>query len=72
MRGIGGDSARFSQVMTETVHRLPAMLPHARTQTLPGCSHLMPLQQPSALARLITEFISSIPAATTAGTTNGR
>ena len=40
--------------------------PCARTQTLPGCSHLMPLQQPAALARLITAFTDSIPAASAA------
>ena len=60
---LGADSAQFTPLMTETVRRLFAMLPHARTQTLPGCSHLMPLQQPAALARLITGLIDSIPAA---------
>jgi len=45
------------------VHRLSAMLRQARTQTLPGCSHLMPLQQPASLARLITAFIKTISAA---------
>ena len=63
---LGADSAQFTPLMTETVRRLFAMLPHARTQTLPGCSHLMPLQQPAALARLITGLIDSIPAASAA------
>ena len=48
------------------MQRVSAMLPRARTQTLPGCSHLMPLQQPAALARLITAFTDSIPAASAA------
>ena len=52
--------------MAETVQRLSALLPHARTQTLPGCSHLMPLQRPASLARLITAFINTIPAASAA------
>ena len=50
--------------MVETVQRLAAMLPSAHTVTLPGCGHLMPLQQPTALAELITSFIDSLPAAT--------
>jgi len=60
---LGGDSPRLTPVMAETMQRLSAMLPQARTQTLPGCSHLMPLQQPASLARLITAFINTIPAA---------
>jgi pimeloyl-ACP methyl ester carboxylesterase len=63
---LGADSPRLTPLMVETVQRLSAMLPHASTQTLPGCSHLMPLQQPAALARLITGFIDSIPAASAA------
>lgn len=47
--------------MAETVQRLSAMLPYARTHTLPHCTHLMPLQQPAALARLITAFTGGIP-----------
>jgi pimeloyl-ACP methyl ester carboxylesterase len=58
---LGSDSARLTPLMEETVQRLSAMLPHARTETLPGCSHLMPLQQPASLARLITAFTDTIP-----------
>jgi pimeloyl-ACP methyl ester carboxylesterase len=65
---LGADSPGLTPLMAETVQRLAAMLPRARTQTLPSCSHLMPLQQPAALARLITGFIDSIPAASTADT----
>jgi pimeloyl-ACP methyl ester carboxylesterase len=61
---LGGDSPRLTPVMTETVQRLSDLLPQARTQTLPGCSHLLPLQHPASLARLITSFIKTIPAAT--------
>ena len=63
---LGGDSPRLTPLMAETVQRLSAMLPQARTQMLPGCSHLMPLQQPASLARLITAFITTIPAASAA------
>jgi pimeloyl-ACP methyl ester carboxylesterase len=65
---LGADSARLTPLTAETVQQLSAMLPHARTQTLPGCSHLLPLQQPAALARLITGFIDGIPAASAADT----
>jgi hypothetical protein len=34
---------------------------------LPGCSHMLPLEQPAALARLITGFIDTIPTASNAG-----
>ena len=61
---LGGDSPRLTPNMVETVQRLAAMLPSAHTVTLPGCGHLMPLQQPTALAELITSFIDSLPAAT--------
>jgi pimeloyl-ACP methyl ester carboxylesterase len=63
---LGADSPRLAPLLAETVQRLSAMLPHARTQTLSGCSHLMPLQQPASLARLITAFITTIPAASAA------
>src|SRR5262249_20879813 len=63
---LGGDSPRLTPLFTETVQRLLAMLPRAHTQTLPGCGHLMPLQQPASLARLITAFIKTTPAASAA------
>jgi pimeloyl-ACP methyl ester carboxylesterase len=63
---LGADSAQLTPLVVETVQRLSAMLPHARSQVLPGCSHLMPLQQPAELARLITEFIDTIPTASAA------
>lgn len=53
---IGADSVDGTPLMAQTVARLAAMLPNARVQTVPRCGHLMPLQQPMALARLITEF----------------
>ena len=58
---LGADSARLIPLAAEAVQRLSAMLPLARSQTLPGCSHLMPLQQPAALAEIITGFVGSIP-----------
>ena len=58
---LGGDSDRLTPLMAETVQQLSALLPHARTQTLPGCSHLMPLQQAAELARLVTAFTDTVP-----------
>jgi pimeloyl-ACP methyl ester carboxylesterase len=63
---LGAESARLTPLMVETVQRLSAMLPDARSQVLPGCSHLLPLEQPAALARLIIAFIGSIPVASAA------
>jgi pimeloyl-ACP methyl ester carboxylesterase len=57
----GGDTKRLAPVLAETVQRLSAMLPRAQVHTLPGCSHLMPLQQSASLARLIPDFIETIP-----------
>src|SRR5580700_5204929 len=36
---LGADSAQLTPLVVETVQRLSAMLPHARSQVLPGCSH---------------------------------
>jgi pimeloyl-ACP methyl ester carboxylesterase len=65
---LGGDSARITPLMPESVQRLSDLVPQARLQTLPDCSHLMPLQQPASLARLITAFITAIPAGNAAAT----
>jgi pimeloyl-ACP methyl ester carboxylesterase len=70
---LGGDSPRLTPLMAETVQRLSVLLPRGRTQTLPGCSHLMPLQQPAELTRLITAFAGTIPRpAPAAGMTTGQ
>ena len=63
----GAESARLTPLITETVQRVSAMLPDARTHILPDCSHLLPLERPAELARLITGFIDAIPAAGAAG-----
>jgi pimeloyl-ACP methyl ester carboxylesterase len=63
---LGADSARLTPLMVETVQRLSAMLPRACSQIVPGCSHLLPLEQPAELARLITGFIDGITAASAA------
>ena len=63
---LGADSARLTPLMVETVQRLSELLPNARTETLPGCSHLLPLEQPAALGHLITGFIDAVPAASPA------
>jgi pimeloyl-ACP methyl ester carboxylesterase len=60
---MGADSIQLTPLMQPSVERLAALLPNARVQTLPGCTHLMPLQQPAALSRLVTEFASGIPVA---------
>jgi len=53
----GGESAAVTRVYDETAAILAGMLPTARHVVLPGVSHSMPLQDPAALARLITDFI---------------
>jgi pimeloyl-ACP methyl ester carboxylesterase len=63
---LGADSAQLTPLMTETVQRPSAMLPRARSQVLPGCSHLLPLQAPAELARLITGFIDDVTTASAA------
>ena len=40
----GADSARLTPLVTETVQRVSAWLPDARTHILPDCSHLLPLE----------------------------
>jgi pimeloyl-ACP methyl ester carboxylesterase len=54
----GGESATVTRVYDETAAILTGMLPTACHVVLPGVSHGMPLQDPSALARLIADSVA--------------
>ena len=55
----GEDSpARFHDACTVVA----GLLPDARTATLDGLGHLMPLQDPATLGRVIAEFVARHPA----------
>ena len=53
----GGQSAAVTRVYDETAAILQGMLPTARHVVLPGVSHSMPLQDPSAVALLIADAV---------------
>ena len=59
----GERTAEVATVRPESVTRLGAMMPHAKLVVLPGVSHLMPLEDPSGVARLIAHFVSVHPMA---------
>jgi pimeloyl-ACP methyl ester carboxylesterase len=52
----GGKTAEVAAVVPESVGRLAAMIPHAQVAVLAGASHLMPLEDPRGVARLIGDF----------------
>jgi pimeloyl-ACP methyl ester carboxylesterase len=52
----GGETAAVSMIPPESVKLLAERVPHAETSALPGASHLMPLEDPGGVARLIVEF----------------
>jgi pimeloyl-ACP methyl ester carboxylesterase len=53
---LGGDSAARTALFGETVERLATLLSNGRSVTLAGVDHMMPLQNPTAIARLVAEF----------------
>ena len=53
----GGTTADVAAVLPESVSRLAAMVPQAEVAVLAGASHLMPLEDPSGVARLIADFV---------------
>jgi pimeloyl-ACP methyl ester carboxylesterase len=59
----GGETARVSAMAPDSVQKLAALVPHAETTVLAGASHLMPLEDPSGVARLIVEFAGRHPSA---------
>ncbi len=52
----GGETATVSTIPPESVRLLAELVPYAETSVLPGASHLMPLEDPGGVARLVTEF----------------
>jgi len=52
----GGTIADVAAVLPESVSRLAAMVPQAVVAVLAGASHLMPLEDPGGVARLIAHF----------------
>jgi pimeloyl-ACP methyl ester carboxylesterase len=57
----GGSSRELAPFAPNTVPALAAMAPHARVVTLPGVTHLMPLQDPARVAALLADFIAEHP-----------
>jgi pimeloyl-ACP methyl ester carboxylesterase len=57
----GGTTAAVAAVRPESVSRLAVMVPHASVAVLAGASHLMPLEDPSGVARLIADFTRAHP-----------
>jgi pimeloyl-ACP methyl ester carboxylesterase len=57
----GEQTAQLSAVPPESVSLLAAMVPSAETAVLPGASHLMPLEDPAGVARLIADFARRHP-----------
>jgi pimeloyl-ACP methyl ester carboxylesterase len=52
----GGETATAAAIPPESVRLLAELVPHAETSVLPGASHLMPLEDPGGVARLVAEF----------------
>jgi pimeloyl-ACP methyl ester carboxylesterase len=57
----GERTAELAAVPPESVSLLAAMVPHAETVVLPGASHLMPLEDPAGVARLVADFARKHP-----------
>jgi pimeloyl-ACP methyl ester carboxylesterase len=62
----GERTAALSAVPPESVALLAAMVPHAEVADLAGASHLMPLEDPIGVARLIADFARRHPIASNA------
>ena len=54
----GGRSHELAPFAPNTIPALAAMAPHVRVVTLPGVTHLMPLQDPAGVAGLLADFIA--------------
>jgi pimeloyl-ACP methyl ester carboxylesterase len=68
VRGGRSEQAPFAP---RTVEALAAMVPHAEVVTVPGVTHLMPLQAPTVIAELIADFVGKVEAApASAGSTD--
>lgn len=58
---VGERTAELAVGPPESVSLLAAMVPHAETVVLPGASHLMPLEDPAGVARLVADFARKHP-----------
>jgi pimeloyl-ACP methyl ester carboxylesterase len=54
----GEHSARLGPLSAQITAQASRLLPHAVTAIIPGANHLMPLQEPEAVARLIQTFVT--------------
>jgi pimeloyl-ACP methyl ester carboxylesterase len=45
-------------VPPSTAKRYVEALPHAKLQIVKGCGHCVDMEQPEALAKLVTEFVA--------------
>src|SRR5207244_3308112 len=54
----GGDSDTFDQ---GAVRALRSKLPQPRLAEVTGTGHLVPLEQPAAVAKLIVDFLEKLP-----------
>lgn len=52
----GGETASVAAIPPETVEILAEWMPNAKRTVLSGTTHLMPLESPAAVARLVAEF----------------
>jgi pimeloyl-ACP methyl ester carboxylesterase len=52
----GSETAKVSKIPPESVGLLAELVPHAEARVLAGSSHLMPLEDPGGVARLVSEF----------------
>ena len=59
----GGESYRLGPMNRQVIERAAALLPHAEVAAIAGVNHLMPLQDPEALAHVIASFVRRHPVA---------
>lgn len=53
----GGESARLGPLSRQITERATTLLPHAEVVTIEGVNHMMPLQDPDAVGRVIAGFV---------------
>jgi pimeloyl-ACP methyl ester carboxylesterase len=52
----GSETAKASKIPPESVRLLAEQVPHAETTALTGATHMMPLEDPNGVARLVATF----------------
>jgi pimeloyl-ACP methyl ester carboxylesterase len=55
----GSETAKLAKIPPESVDLLAASIPRAEAAVLEGASHLMPLEDPSGVGRLICAFVKT-------------